>query len=206
MEKDYFSHLSQEERRILKNKGTEAAFSGEYNDFFQAGIFVCRACENPLYQSNTKFNSGCGWPSFDEGMKGSIKKYKDLSGGRIRTEICCKKCDGHLGHVFEGEQITAKKRRPKRGIKSKVKQMGRFSEDSGPDPAPKRAKGPAGIIREEEARVERTGRTGSPMPKRQNIASGPGPFGAGQFSRRSRQMQQRTFYRGRSGRSSSDTD
>ena len=104
------------------------------------------------------------------------------------------------------EQITAKKRRAKRGIKSKVKQMGRFSEDSGPDPAPKRARGPAGIIREEEARVEKTGRTGSPMPKRQNIASGPGPFGAGQFSRRSRQMQQRTFYRGRSGRSSSDPD
>ncbi len=106
------------------------------------------------------------------------------------------------------EQITAKKRRPKRGITSKVKQMGRFSEDSGPDPAPKRAKGPAGIIREEEARIEKTGRTGSPMPKRQNIASGPSPFGAalGQFSRRSRQRQQQTFYRGRSGRSSSDTD
>ena len=111
MEKDYFSHLSSEEKHILKDKGTEAPFSGEYDDFFQAGIFVCRACENPLYESNSKFNSGCGWPSFDEGMKGSIKKYKDLSGGRIRTEICCKKCDGHLGHVFEGEQITAKNTR-----------------------------------------------------------------------------------------------
>ncbi|HIE74009.1 MAG TPA: bifunctional methionine sulfoxide reductase B/A protein [Flavobacteriales bacterium] len=111
MENDYFSHLSSEEKHILKDKGTEAPFSGEYNDFFEAGIFVCRACENPLYESNSKFNSGCGWPSFDEGMKGSIKKNKDLSGGRIRTEICCKKCDGHLGHVFEGEQITAKNTR-----------------------------------------------------------------------------------------------
>ena len=111
MENDYFSHLSSEEKHILKDKGTEAPFSGEYDDFFQAGIFVCRACENPLYESNSKFNSGCGWPSFDEGMKGSIKIYKDLSGGRIRTEICCKKCDGHLGHVFEGEQITAKNAR-----------------------------------------------------------------------------------------------
>ena len=111
MENDYFSHLSSEEKHILKDKGTEAPFSGEYDDFFQAGIFVCRACENPLYESNSKFNSGCGWPSFDEGMKGSIKKYKDLSGGRVRTEICCAKCDGHLGHVFEGEQITTKNTR-----------------------------------------------------------------------------------------------
>ena len=111
MEKDYFSHLSQEERRILKNKGTEAAFSGEYNDFFQAGIFVCRACENPLYQSNTKFNSGCGWPSFDDEIIGAIKRHEDVSGGRVRTEICCAKCDGHLGHVFEGEQITTKNTR-----------------------------------------------------------------------------------------------
>jgi peptide methionine sulfoxide reductase msrA/msrB len=111
MEKDYFSHLSSEEKQILKNKGTEAPFSGEYNDFFQAGIFVCRACENPLYQSNTKFNSGCGWPSFDDEIIGAIKRHEDVSGGRVRTEICCAKCDGHLGHVFEGEQITTKNTR-----------------------------------------------------------------------------------------------
>ena len=111
MEKDYFSHLSSEEKQILKNKGTEASFSGEYNDFFQAGIFVCRACENPLYQSNTKFNSGCGWPSFDDEIIGAIKRHEDVSGGRVRTEICCAKCDGHLGHVFEGEQITTKNTR-----------------------------------------------------------------------------------------------
>jgi len=111
MDKDYFSHLSPEEKGILKNKGTEAAFSGEYNDFFEAGIFVCRACESPLYESNTKFNSDCGWPSFDDEIIGSIKKYEDLSSGSVRTEICCAKCDGHLGHVFEGEQITTKNTR-----------------------------------------------------------------------------------------------
>jgi len=106
MTKDYFSKLSPEEKHILKDKGTEAPFTGEYNEHFEAGIFVCRACDNPLYESNTKFNSGCGWPSFDDEIEGAIIHYEDLSGGRIRTEICCKKCDGHLGHIFVGEQIT----------------------------------------------------------------------------------------------------
>jgi len=106
MTKDYFSTLTPEERHILKDKGTEAPFSGEYNTHFEAGIFTCRACDNPLYESNTKFNSGCGWPSFDDEIEGAIIHYEDLSGGRIRTEICCKKCDGHLGHIFVGEQIT----------------------------------------------------------------------------------------------------
>jgi len=108
MTKDYFSKLSPEEKHILKDKGTEAPFTGEYNEHFEAGIFVCRACDNPLYESNTKFNSGCGWPSFDDEIEGAIIHYEDLSGGRIRTEICCKKCDGHLGHIFVGEQITTK--------------------------------------------------------------------------------------------------
>ena len=108
MTKDYFSHLNPEEKHILKDKGTEAPFTGEYNEHFNAGIFICRACENPLYESNTKFNSGCGWPSFDDEIEGAINRYEDLSGGRVRTEICCSKCDGHLGHVFKGEQITEK--------------------------------------------------------------------------------------------------
>ena len=108
MTKDYFSDLTPEEKHIIKNKGTEAPFTGEYNEHFEAGIFICRACENPLYESNTKFNSGCGWPSFDDEIEGAITRYEDLSGGRIRTEICCAKCDGHLGHVFEGEQISVK--------------------------------------------------------------------------------------------------
>ena len=66
MSEDYFSHLTAEEQHILKNKGTEAPFTGEYNEHFESGLFICRACENPLYESNTKFNSGCGWPSFDD--------------------------------------------------------------------------------------------------------------------------------------------
>jgi len=108
MTKDYFSHLTNEEQDILKDKGTEPAFTGEYNEHFDAGVFICRACENPLYESNTKFNSGCGWPSFDDEIEGAINRYEDLNGGRIRTEICCANCDGHLGHVFAGEQITEK--------------------------------------------------------------------------------------------------
>jgi len=111
MVKDYFSDLTPEEKHILKDKGTEAPFTGEYNEHFEAGIFICRACENPLYESNTKFNSGCGWPSFDDEIEGAITRYEDLSGGRIRTEICCSKCDGHLGHVFKGENLTSKNTR-----------------------------------------------------------------------------------------------
>jgi len=108
MTKDYFSKLTPEEKHILKDKGTEAPFTGEYNEHFEAGIFICRACDNPLYESDTKFNSGCGWPSFDDEIEGAITHYEDLSVGRVRTEICCKKCDGHLGHIFVGEKITAK--------------------------------------------------------------------------------------------------
>jgi len=108
MTKDYFSHLTAEEQYILKDKGTEVSFTGEYNEHFDAGIFICRACENPLYESNTKFNSGCGWPSFDDEIEGAIVRYEDLTRGTIRTEICCANCDGHLGHVFTGEQITEK--------------------------------------------------------------------------------------------------
>lgn len=107
-EQDFFSNLNQEEREVIVNKGTEDPFSGQYNDHFDAGIFICRACKSPLFESNTKFDSGCGWPSFDDEIEGSISRIEDLSGGRVRTEICCKKCDGHLGHVFHGEQITQK--------------------------------------------------------------------------------------------------
>ena len=104
----YFKNLTNEEREILANKGTEAPFSGEYNDHFEQGFFVCRACNNKLYESKTKFDSGCGWPSFDDEVPGAIVRYEDNSLGRQRTEICCSKCDGHLGHVFHGEKITPK--------------------------------------------------------------------------------------------------
>ena len=79
-----------------------------YNDFFEAGIFICRACKSPLYESNTKFDSGCGWPSFDDEIEGAITRYQDLTQERVRVEICCAKCDGHLGHVFYGEKMTEK--------------------------------------------------------------------------------------------------
>ncbi len=108
MKEKYFSHLTSEEKHILKEKGTEPPFSGIYNDFFEAGIFVCRACDNPLFDSHTKFQSGCGWPSFDDEIKGAIVRYEDFSTGRLRTEICCSNCNGHLGHVFHGEQFTEK--------------------------------------------------------------------------------------------------
>ena len=108
MKEDFFSHLTPKERHILKDKGTEPPFTGEYNDFYEKGVFVCRACKSPLYESSAKFNSGCGWPSFDDEIPGAIVRYKDLSGNRKRIEICCAKCDGHLGHVFYGEKLTNK--------------------------------------------------------------------------------------------------
>ena len=108
MENKYFKNLTRAEREILANKGTEAPFSGEYNNHFEKGYFVCRACNNKLYESKTKFDSGCGWPSFDDEIPGAIVRYEDNSLGRQRTEICCSKCDGHLGHVFHGEKITPK--------------------------------------------------------------------------------------------------
>ncbi len=111
MSEDFYTNLSHEERKIIVDKGTEAPFKGEYNEFFEAGLFICRACRSPLYESNTKFNAGCGWPSFDDEIEGAVVRKEDFSAGRIRTEICCSKCDGHLGHVFEGEQITEKNTR-----------------------------------------------------------------------------------------------
>ncbi len=111
MPKDYFHKLSSKERKIIEHKGTEPPFSGEYNDHFIAGVFICRACKSPLYESNSKFNSNCGWPSFDDEINDAIIRNEDLSGGRVRTEICCAKCQGHLGHVFYGEGITEKNTR-----------------------------------------------------------------------------------------------
>ena len=111
MKHDYFSGLSKEEKDILERKGTEAPFSGEYNDHFIPGIFICRACKSPLYEAKTKFDSGCGWPSFDDEIEGAIIRKIDNSDNRIRTEICCARCDGHLGHVFHGEKITKKNTR-----------------------------------------------------------------------------------------------
>ncbi|EDO9541979.1 methionine-R-sulfoxide reductase [Campylobacter coli] len=98
--------LNEEEARVILNKGTEAPFSGKYNNFYKKGIYLCKQCGSKLYRSEDKFKSGCGWPSFDDEIKGAIKRLPDKDG--IRTEIACANCNGHLGHVFEGEGFSAK--------------------------------------------------------------------------------------------------
>ncbi|MEZ4853712.1 peptide-methionine (R)-S-oxide reductase MsrB [Flavobacterium sp.] len=108
---EWKAQLSEEEYRILREKGTERAFSGEYYDFFEKGKYVCAGCGNELFTSDTKFDSHCGWPSFDKAIKGSVIYKEDLSFGMVRTEVMCAKCGGHLGHVFDdGPQETTGKR------------------------------------------------------------------------------------------------
>ena len=104
-----FNKLNEEEIRVIENKGTEMPFSGEYNDFYEEGTFNCRKCDTALYKSNNKFSSGCGWPSFDDEIKGAVKRIPDADGRRV--EIVCASCGGHLGHVFEGEGFTEKNTR-----------------------------------------------------------------------------------------------
>ena len=102
-----FNKLTNEEQAVIIGKQTEMPFSGQYDDFFQKGMYVCRQCNNPLYSSKAKFNSGCGWPAFDDEVKGSVKHIIDPVDPRI-AEILCSKCGGHLGHVFLGEGFTEK--------------------------------------------------------------------------------------------------
>ena len=98
--------LTPEETHVILGKGTEPPFTGEYDDFFADGTFICRRCNNPLFSAESKFHSGCGWPSFDEHFAGAVKQIPDADGQR--TEIQCNNCGGHLGHVFHGEQLTDK--------------------------------------------------------------------------------------------------
>jgi peptide-methionine (R)-S-oxide reductase len=100
------NNLTPEEQYVIQQKGTERPFLGEYTDFFDGGLYICKQCDAPLYRSEHKFSSHCGWPSFDDEIVGSVRRETDADGRRV--EILCANCDGHLGHVFAGEGYTDK--------------------------------------------------------------------------------------------------
>ena len=99
-----YNPLTPQERYIIELKGTERPFSGEYDDFYQTGAYVCRRCDAELYSSADKFDAHCGWPAFDREIPGAVRRQPDPDG--YRTEIECAHCGGHLGHVFVGERLT----------------------------------------------------------------------------------------------------
>ncbi len=109
MEKTQKEQLTPAERYVIEFKGTEPPFSGEYDDFYETGTYVCRRCGAELYRSEDKFDAHCGWPAFDDEVPGAVKRLPDPDGMRI--EIECASCGGHLGHVFLGERLTRKNTR-----------------------------------------------------------------------------------------------
>jgi len=104
-----YNNLTEEEKYVILNKGTQRAFTGEYFDLKEDGTYICKQCNEPLFDSSSKFDSGTGWPSFDDAIDGAVKEIPDADGRR--TEIVCAKCGGHLGHVFKGEGFTDKQTR-----------------------------------------------------------------------------------------------
>ena len=101
-----YNTLTDAEVHVIVGKGTERPFTGEYTDLKKTGTFICRRCNLPLYRSDDKFDSHCGWPSFDDEIPGAVAKHQDADGRRV--EIVCANCGGHLGHVFQGERLTDK--------------------------------------------------------------------------------------------------
>ena len=104
-----YNQLTPAEERVIINKGTEAPFTGEYYLLDKEGAYLCKRCNAPLYKSSDKFDAQCGWPSFDDEIKGAVLRKPDADGRR--TEIVCAKCGAHLGHVFQGEHFTSKNTR-----------------------------------------------------------------------------------------------
>lgn len=100
-EEEWKAQLGLEKYKILRQKGTEFPHSGQYNLHFEKGTYCCAGCGEALFESSTKFNAHCGWPSFDQSIPGKVEYIKDTSHGMIRTEILCSTCGGHLGHVFD---------------------------------------------------------------------------------------------------------
>jgi peptide-methionine (R)-S-oxide reductase len=101
-----YNKLTPEEKEIIEDKGTEYPGTGEYDNFYEDGVFICRRCNAPLFTAESKFDAGCGWPSFDENYPDAVKRLPDPDGSR--TEIQCAHCGAHLGHVFTGEHLTDK--------------------------------------------------------------------------------------------------
>jgi methionine-R-sulfoxide reductase len=104
MDTTSYNELSPVERYVIEGKGTEPPFTGEYDDFYEPGVYVCRRCNAVLYRSEDKFDAHCGWPAFDQEVEGAVRRHPDPDG--LRIEIECANCGGHLGHVFVGERFT----------------------------------------------------------------------------------------------------
>ena len=104
-----YNELTSRERYVIEGKGTEPPFTGEYDDFWREGTYICRRCNAPLFSSRSKFEAGCGWPAFDDSFPGALRRLRDADGHRI--EIQCSNCGGHLGHEFVGERLTEKNTR-----------------------------------------------------------------------------------------------